>query len=131
MNRILVLLISLILSSAGLFARDNDAMSFETKEFDFGTISRNHEPVSHEFVFVNSGETPLTVVSASAACGCTKPKYTPEPVLPGKSGVIKVKFYPKGQKGYVSKKITVRYRTADSGKTRKVILKLTGNVLPE
>ena len=51
-----------------------------------------------EFKIKNVGKSPLTVTNVQGQCGCTstsfdgKPGWPQEPILPGKSGVIKVKY---------------------------------------
>lgn len=80
-----------------------------------------------EFPFVNDGDTPLVIISATASCGCTQPKYPTEPIKPGKKGVIKVTYLPQGRPGEFDKLIKVR-TNAKNGK--KVSLKITGVVVP-
>ena len=55
------------------------------------------------------GEQPLVINQAVASCGCTVPKYTKEPILPGKSGEIEVTYNGAGKAlGHFKKSITVR-----------------------
>lgn len=129
-KRIFFTLSVLLLSAVIASAADNKAIQFEETTYDFGTVKSDNGPVKHEYEFVNTGDVPLTILSASASCGCTRPKYTPEPVKPGKKGKITVNFLPAGQRGYISKDIKVRYKSAGS-KTRNITLKITGNVIPE
>lgn len=64
---------------------------FETRVFDFGTIKR-HADGTCAFLFSNQGGAPLMITKVTASCGCTIPSYPKEPVLPGKSEEIKVKY---------------------------------------
>jgi hypothetical protein len=64
---------------------------FETRVFDFGTIKR-HADGTCAFVFSNRGGAPLMISKVTASCGCTIPSYPKEPVLPGKTEEIKVKY---------------------------------------
>ena len=129
MNRLIVMFLSVLAACSISFAAEKHEISFVEVSYDFGTITAEHKPVTHEYEFTNTADVPLTVLSASASCGCTRPKYTHEPVKPGKKGKITVTFLPKGQRGYISKNVKVRYKTA-GGKTRNVTLKITGNVTP-
>ncbi len=44
-------------------------IEFQEKTHDFGTISQG-EKVRHRFVFTNSGEAALIIVSIEPGCGC-------------------------------------------------------------
>lgn len=94
---------------------------------DFGTIKEADGPVTHVFVITNTGDAPLIVISANAACGCTTPIIPREPIKPGESAEIKVKYDPKGRPGEFSKNVRVKLNTKD-GRTS---LKIKGVVVPE
>ncbi len=98
--------------------------SFSSETFDFGTISEG-EIVEHTFSFINTGEAPLIIQSASASCGCTVPSYSKEPVPVGGTGEIAVRFNSKGKKGNQAPTITVTANTYP--KVRKLRLKGTVN----
>ncbi len=84
-------------------------ITFEESMFDFGTIDQN-TPVEHVFKFKNTGEAPLMIVNAKSSCGCTIPEYTKDPVAPGESGELLVKFNGSGQ-NQVSKTVTLTTNT--------------------
>lgn len=125
------LLVSLLFLSASLVRADKPEtkpdITFAETSYDFGVIPENGGPVSHDFVFTNSGDGQLVIISASASCGCTRPDYPKQPVKAGKRDKIKVTYNPKGRPGEFSKNVTVR--TNVKGK-RKVTLKIKGNVTP-
>lgn len=83
-------------------------IEFKKTTHDFGVISENGGPVTHEFTFTNKGNAPLIIVSAKATCGCTQPSYPKEPIKPGESGVIKVTYNPAGRPGPFNKQIAIR-----------------------
>lgn len=128
-KKIFLFLFLSILTAGVAQAADHD-IEFAEQTYDFGTVKAYNGLVTHEYVFTNTTDVPVTVMSASASCGCTRPKYSNEPVLPGKTGVITVSFLPKGQKGYISKNVKVRYKAAGK-KVRSITIKITGNVVPE
>ena len=72
-------------------------MKFETEVIDFGSVDYDSNGI-REFKFTNVGKTPLTITAVTAECGCTattidgKQGWPTEPILPGKSGVIKIKY---------------------------------------
>lgn len=84
-------------------------MTFEKSQHDFGTIDQGTN-VEHVFKFTNTGEAPLMIVNAKSSCGCTVPEYTKEPVAPGDSGELLVKFNGSGQ-NQVSKTVTITTNT--------------------
>jgi len=100
-------------------------IKFEKTTIDVGTFSENDPIVTAEFKFTNSGDAPLVINQAVASCGCTVPDYTKEPILPGKSGTIKVTYNGTGRyAGDFKKSITVR----TNGKTEMVRLYIKGNM---
>lgn len=86
-------------------------IKFETETLDYGVIEYDANGI-REFKFTNTGKTPLTITSVTGECGCTattidgKPGWPQEPILPGKSGVIKVKYDTK-REGRFEKNVTV------------------------
>ncbi len=100
---------------------------FET-EHNFGNVFYPSENM-YTFKFKNTGEEPLTIVSASASCGCTIPNKPEEPILPGEIGELDVIFRPKaGQAGQeVTKRVTVLANTEPN----ETYLTITANVLKE
>ena len=75
----------------------------------FGTFSENNPVVSCTFTFTNVGDAPLVIHQAVASCGCTVPEYTQEPVMPGKTGTIKITYNGTGKyPGHFKKSITLR-----------------------
>ena len=97
---------------------------FDESEHDFGSISGSGGIVQCEFVFKNTGDTPLVVSKVSTSCGCTAPDWSKEPVAPGKQGFIKVTFNPQGRKGSISKSLTV----FTNGNPSSIRLKIKGIV---
>ncbi|WP_424494724.1 DUF1573 domain-containing protein [Salinimicrobium sp. GXAS 041] len=94
-------------------------ISFEENEHDFGTIEQG-TPVEHTFTFTNTGNAPLVITNAKSTCGCTVPTWTKEPIAPGETGEMLVKFNGSGQ-NQVSKTVTLTANT-ESG-TEKIKIK--------
>lgn len=102
------------------------AITFETREHDFGSIKESNGVVSYSFNFTNSGKAPLILKNVEASCGCTTPEWTRQPVLPGKQGVIKVTFNPEQRPGAFTKTISV----TSNAETPSVTLAIRGVVIP-
>jgi len=79
--------------------------SFTEETFDFGTVPRG-TPVSHEFNFTNTGKEPIVISNVQASCGCTTPSWPKEPILPGKTSVIKVQYNAANPGGF-NKSVTI------------------------
>ena len=80
-------------------------IEFEEPEHDFGEVSVG-SAIDFSFKFKNTGESPLTIQSVKAACGCTILKDWPKEIIqPGESGEIPIVLntnFPGEQKKYVS-----------------------------
>ena len=74
-------------------------ISFAESTYDFGEVM-DGEKVEHTYVFTNTGAEPLVISNAKGSCGCTVPSWPKEPIAPGESGEILVRF-DSGGKGRV------------------------------
>lgn len=101
---------------------------FDETVHDFGQVPEKGGNVSHDFYFTNTGDAPLAIVTVSAQCGCTTPKFSEKPVAPGKRGKITLTYSPNQRPGEFSKNAYVR--TNIKGKNKKVTLKINGFVIP-
>ncbi|GAA4272790.1 DUF1573 domain-containing protein [Aquimarina gracilis] len=101
-------------------------MSFSETTYNFGTINEG-DVVEHEFLFKNTGEAPLVIISAKGSCGCTVPKWSTEPIQPGESGSLLVRFNSSGKPNMQTKQITITTNTEKG----KEILKVKANVTPK
>ncbi len=99
-------------------------VEFAEAAFDFGQVKEG-EVVEHVYAFTNTGTSPVILSRVSASCGCTTPSYTQTPILPGKTGEIKVSFDSNGQVGKQQKIVTV-VSNAENGVTT---IQLKGEVL--
>lgn len=100
-------------------AKKFPVMSFEEEVYDFGTITAG-ESVEHEFTFKNTGEAPLVVSNAKASCGCTVPNWTKDPVQPGESGSLMVKFNSRGKKNQQNKMVRITANTEKGTETVRI-----------
>ncbi|MEN7549613.1 DUF1573 domain-containing protein [Rapidithrix thailandica] len=107
-------------------AQSNAKIKFNEREFDFGDIYQG-DVVTHVFKFENNGDAPLLLTNISTTCGCTAPEWPREPVLPGETGEITVKFNSAHKSGIQNKIITV-YSNANTPQEK---LKIRTNVLPK
>lgn len=66
-------------------------IKFAQTEMDYGNIEKGADGV-RVFKFTNTGTAPLIIQDAKGSCGCTVPTYPKEPIMPGQSGEISVKY---------------------------------------
>ncbi|WP_372753963.1 DUF1573 domain-containing protein [Mariniflexile sp.] len=119
---ITVLFITLV--SFAVNAQDKVAkIEFKTETIDYGTIEKGSNGV-RVFEFTNTGNAPLIISQVTSSCGCTIPKKPEGPILPGKTGVIEVK-YDTNRVNPIRKTVTV----ISNADTPTVALKIKGDVV--
>ena len=101
-------------------------MVFESETIDYGTIAHNADG-KREFVFTNNGNKPLIITNTQGSCGCTVPTTPKEPIAPGATGVIGVK-YATDRVGPFTKTVTV---TSNAEGMPTKVLTIKGTVLPD
>jgi len=99
-------------------------IDFVSKVVDYGTIEHNADG-ERKFVFTNNGTEPLIIKNAKGSCGCTVPTWPREPIAPGETAEIGVK-YATNRVGAFTKTITL---TTNASK-KPVILTVKGKVNP-
>jgi hypothetical protein len=86
--------------------KDGPELTFKEDSHDFGKIVEGLV-AEYDFYFTNTGNLPLTLVDVRPSCGCTSPEWSREPIAPGKTGFIKVKYNSAGRPGPFNKSITI------------------------
>ncbi len=74
--------------------------------YNFGKVTEG-EIVEFNYRFKNTGNKPLVITNATASCGCTVPEKPEQPIKPGDTGFIKVKFNSDHRVGNAHKTVTV------------------------
>lgn len=108
------------LVSVSQVSDDAGEIAFEEETYDFGTLTQKTAPnnkITHEFVFTNTGKKPVKISQVTASCGCTTPKWSSEPIQPGKKGTILVE-YDASRLGSFHKAVTI---TSDAKNPSKII----------
>ena len=66
-------------------------ISFDKTTVEYGTVKFDSD--GQRFVTVkNTGDKPLIINDVKAGCGCTTPKFSKEPILPGKTAQIQIGY---------------------------------------
>ena len=100
-------------------------ISFDKETHDYGTI-KNGANGTCTFEFKNTGNAPLILSNAKGSCGCTVPTWPKEPIAPGATGVISVKYDTKRQ-GAINKSVTI---TSNATNEPNKVIRIKGTVLP-
>ncbi len=79
---------------------------------DYGEVSYSGDG-TRDFVFKNNGTEPLLITNAKGSCGCTVPEWPKEPIRPGGTGIIKIKYDTK-RSGPISKTVTITTNEVES-----------------
>lgn len=106
--------------AASLYAAAASNIEWLSTSHNFGAFDEDNGPVTCEFKFVNTGDEPVTILSARASCGCTQPAYQHEAVAPGDTATIIVAYNPEGRPGRFNKSVTVE-TSAEPRRTRLTI----------
>lgn len=91
---------------------------FKTEVVDYGEIKKNSDG-QRFFEFTNTGKSPIIISHVKASCGCTIPTKPKEPILPGESAKIGVK-YDTGRMGSFMKTITITSNASEAKKFVKI-----------
>ncbi|MEP7196037.1 MAG: DUF1573 domain-containing protein [Saprospiraceae bacterium] len=97
-------------------------MVFENTTVDYGEIKKGADPL-RKAIFTNKGTEPLIVKNARGSCGCTVPTWPKEPIMPGETGVIEIR-YDTQRVGSINK--TVSIQTNEGDEELRLIVK--GNI---
>ncbi len=127
MKRILSLIAVIVLTTAS-YAQAGAKMEFKSDTVDYGTTSKDNDNGLRSFEFTNTGDAPLIIKNVKSTCGCTVPSWPKEPIAPGKSGKIEVKY--NMNPGPIRKTITVQ-SNAVNHTDGIAALKLKGEVVKQ
>lgn len=120
--------LAIILTSFTSFSQSGPKIEFLASDntVDYGTISKDTDSGLRTFEFRNTGDAPLIITEVRSTCGCTVPTKPKDPILPGKTGKIDVRY--NMTPGPIRKTITVESNAVNyPGGT--VPLKIKGEVV--
>lgn len=121
-------IIIIVLFSSGIYAQNGAKIEFKDKDntIDYGTISKDSDNGIRIFKFTNTGNAPLIITNVQSTCGCTVPSKPKEPIAPGMTGEIQVKY--NMSPGPIRKTITVESNAINYPDGR-VAIKIKGDVI--
>ncbi len=94
MKQIISVIIFTILSynlSSQNIKQSGAMIVFSETRHEYGEIPQNSDGCCY-FYYKNTGTEPLLISEIGTNCGCTVPTWSKKPLLPGKTGKIKVKY---------------------------------------
>jgi hypothetical protein len=121
----IILIGAVILSSFG-FSQAKIEFKAKDNTIDYGNVYKDVDSGVRVFEFTNTGTTPLIITNVQSTCGCTVPSKPTEPIAPGKTGEISVKY--NMNPGPIRKTISVE-SNATNVEGGRVALKIKGEVL--
>ncbi|WP_236980284.1 DUF1573 domain-containing protein [Membranihabitans maritimus] len=101
--------------------KEKPSLEFESKTIDYGEIEKGSDPY-RTFKFKNVSNEPVVIKNAKGSCGCTVPETPKEPIMPGASSEIKVR-YDTERIGTFAKTVTVNTSSDET-----IVLNIKGKV---
>lgn len=97
-SKVVLIVVFSLMVSLNSFCQNNNSqkndsteMIFNETDHNFGTLKYQGDG-SFEFVFKNTGKSPIIIQNVQTSCGCTTPEWTKEPVAPKAKGKIIVRY---------------------------------------
>ncbi|KAB1157715.1 DUF1573 domain-containing protein [Flavobacterium luteum] len=125
MKKLIVLLLIVVFNSSTFAQGAKIEFKAEDNTIDYGRIEKNSDNGIRAFEFTNTGDAPLIITEVQSTCGCTIPTKPKEPIMPGKTGKIEVKY--NMSIGPIRKTITVE-SNATNYEDGRIALKIKGEV---
>jgi len=126
MKKVILVIAFLSLSLTGTAQGAKIEFLAKDNTVDFGKVYKDSDSGLRTFEFKNTGDAPLIITNVQSTCGCTVPSKPTEPILPGKTGKIDVKY--NMSPGPIRKTITVE-SNATNVEDGRVAIKIKGEVL--
>ncbi|MFT6921883.1 MAG: hypothetical protein ACJA1C_000881 [Crocinitomicaceae bacterium] len=128
MKKALFSLLMIFVATAGTTAiaqevKNGAQLEFEKDVHDYGTVENGGDGTC-TFEFTNTGNAPLIISNAKGSCGCTVPSWPKEPIAPGATSKITVKYDTK-RPGAINKSVTI---TSNAVNEPTKVIRIKGNV---
>jgi Protein of unknown function (DUF1573) len=116
MKKVLFCISFALLSATAAFAQPElvtgAAITLDKETHDYGDIPFDANGAC-QFKVTNTGTEPLIISNCQGSCGCTVPKCDPNPIAPGASSFIDVKYDTK-RPGPFQKSVTINSNAVNS-----------------
>lgn len=105
---------------------DGPVLTIDKELHDYGTVDYGSDGTC-VFTITNTGNAPLIITLCKGSCGCTVPTWSKDPIPPGGSTQIVVKYDTK-RPGPFQKQVTI---TSNAVNTPSKVVKIKGTVKPK
>ncbi len=99
-------------------------LTVDKEVHDYGTIKQGGNGTC-EFKMTNTGTEPLIISRAKGSCGCTVPEWPKEPIMPGASAVMTVRYDTK-RVGPINKSVTI---SSNATNAESKVVRIKGTVI--
>ena len=99
-------------------------ITIDKEVHDYGTLEQGGNGEC-TFTVTNTGTEPLIIQMCKGSCGCTVPSCPQEPIAPGASATIKVK-YDTNRVGPINKTVTI---TSNASNEPSKMIRIKGNIV--
>lgn len=117
---------SAVMAQEAVELQEGAKIEFAKETHDYGEVKHGGNGQC-TFDFTNTGSEPLIIQNAKGSCGCTVPSWPKEPLAPGETASITVKYDTK-RPGAINKSVTI---TSNAVNTPVKVIRIKGNVLPK
>ncbi len=100
------------------------SISVDKEVHDYGTIKQGANGAC-DFMITNTGSEPLIISNAKGSCGCTVPEWPKEPIMPGQTATMTVRYDTK-RVGAINKIVTIFSNGTNSP---ELVVRIQGNIL--
>ncbi|MFK7785202.1 MAG: DUF1573 domain-containing protein [Crocinitomicaceae bacterium] len=121
-----MLTISFNSSAQDVAVESGAKISFGKEMHDYGEVKYGGDGYC-TFIFENTGNEPLILGDVKGSCSCTVPEWPKDPIAPGETGELKVKYNTK-KPGAINKSVTIKSNAIN---TPVKVIKIKGNVNPK
>ncbi|MGB3080161.1 MAG: DUF1573 domain-containing protein [Saprospiraceae bacterium] len=97
-------------------------MKLDSDTVDYGTIDQGSDPLRLA-KFTNTGTEPLIISGARGSCGCTVPNWPKDPIMPGETSQIEIRYDTK-RVGGINKTVTV----TSNDPVGPIVIKVIGTI---
>jgi len=118
-----ILAFGLIAFASAQEVANGPVISLDKTTHDYGTITQGGNGAC-EFTVTNSGSEPLIISRCKGSCGCTVPKCDKDPIMPGVTSAISVKYDTK-RIGPINKSVTI---TSNASNEPTKVIRIKGRV---
>lgn len=128
-KHLFTLLLLNVVFSLNVFSQNSSSgavLKFDIPEYDYGKIDIENIPDAKlDIKFSNTGSAPLIISNVRGCCGSRIIDWTKEPILPGKSGIVKIHFEIPQKIQTISRTVTIISNSTNSPD----IFKIKGEVV--